>query len=278
MPVEKNKSLIKKSFLQTGNNLPLTTKYSFKHPTIGDVLAIDSIHNGIYSEDIYYSMINIFLTDPYLYMVYLDDHGMDYEKITAYELFLLLLKDYYKNIENVKEKNDKVQYEFLLKNNIYFQAFNFFIGIDSFYIAICEGNEVIANDNHLVINSEIYEYIYQFVKMMNGIQDGIRINPADDFAKKILIADERERIKKQTSKKNVDNKSNDRLGNLISSVTWGCNGGISPFNRNELHIYDLIEAVERTDKVLKYKYTMSAIQSGFVDTKKIDFEELRWFS
>ncbi len=278
MPVEKNNSLIKKSFLQTGNNLPLTTKYSFKHPTVGDVLAIDSIHNGIYSEDIYFSMINIFLTDPYLYMVYLDDHEMDYEKTTAYEVFLLLLKDYFKNIENVKDKYDKEQYEILAKNNIYYQAFKFFIGIESFYIATCEGNEVIANDNHLVINSEIYEYIYQFVKMMNGIQDGIRINPADEFAKKILIEDEREKIKKQVNRKINDKTDNNRLGNLISSVTWGCSGGITPFNRNNLHIYDLMEAIERTDKVLRYNHTMSAIHSGFVDTKKIDFEELRWFN
>lgn len=278
MPVEKNNSLIKKSFLQTGNNLPLTTKYSFKHPTIGDVFAIDNTHNGIYSEDIYYSMINIFLTDPYLYMVYLDDHGMDYEKTTSYEVFLLLLKDYYKNIEDVRGKYDKEQYEFLLKNNIYFQAFKFFIGIDSFYIATYEGKEVIANDNNLVINSEIYEYIHQFVKMMNGIQDGIRINPADEFAKKILIEDEREKIKKLMNRKNDDKTDNNRFGNLISSITWGCTGGITPFNRDSLHIYDLMEAIERTDKVLRYKYTMSAINSGFVDTKKIDFEELCWFT
>ena len=85
------KDLIPKSFLQSGNNLPITSSISFKHPTIQDIIDIDKERFGLYSEDIYYSMVNVFLTDPYDYMVFLDDKGIDYETVTPFEVFCLVI-------------------------------------------------------------------------------------------------------------------------------------------------------------------------------------------
>ena len=97
---DKKKELIPKSFLQSGNDLPITKSINFKHPIIQDVFDIDKEHLGLYSEDMYYSMVNVFLTDPYDYMVYLDDKGIDYETIKPFDVFCLLFNDYIERIQS----------------------------------------------------------------------------------------------------------------------------------------------------------------------------------
>lgn len=275
-----SKELIQKSFLQSGKDLPITTSLSFKHPTVQEILELDTEHNGLYSENLYYSMINIFLTDPYLYMVYLDDKKMDYEKVKPFELFIMLFQDYISKISGLSQAYPQEQINEIFKNNVYFKAFDFFLGVDAFFVAKDEdGNEVLGyGDNQLLMDATIFDYIYEFVRGINGIQDGDRINPSDEFAKQVLIDDEREKLAKQAKKIKDDDEdaNNNRLGNLLSSVTWACSGGVTPFNRKDLHMYDLVEGVQRTDKLLNYKNTMVGLYSGCVDKKGIDFNKLHW--
>lgn len=276
----KEKDLIPRSFLQSGNNFPINKSISFKHPTIQDIIDIDKEHFGLYSESIYYAMINVFLTDPYTYMVYLDDKGIDYEKSTPFEVFVLLYKDYIEKYKTLANTYPIEQANELLNNNIYFKAFNFFLGVESFFIRKDkDGNDVIGyGDNEFLMNSDMYNYIIEFIKKVNGIPDGERIYPEDKWAKQILIEDEREKIKKQAKKreKNEKEANKDRLGKLLSTITWACDGGVTPFNRNQLHMYDIVDGVHRTDKLLNYQNTMVGLYSGCIDKKSIDFNELHW--
>ncbi len=273
----KEKEIIPRSFLQSGNNLQITNTITFKHPTIQDIIDIDKDHFGLNSENLYYSMVNVFLTDPYTYMVYLDDKGIDYETVSSFDVFCLLFNDYTAKIVSVNETNSGIPLTELLKNSVYFKAFNFFLGIESFYITKDQsGNDVLAYDNNqYLMNSTMYDVIAEFIKKINGIPDEEKIYPEDEWAKQILIEDEREKIKRQ-AKKPKEDTNNNRLGNLLSAITWSCNGGITPFNRNQLHMYDLVDGIHRTDKLLNYRNTMVGLYSGCVDKKKIDFNELHW--
>lgn len=276
----KEKELIPKSFLQSGNNLPITTSISFKHPTIQDIIDIDKEHFGLYSEDIYYSMVNVFLTDPYDYMVFLDDKGIDYETVNSFDVFCLLFNDYIERIQTLSNEYSEEQITTLFQNNIYFSAFKFFLGIESFFIAKDEnGNKVIGyGDGQFLMDSTVYDYITEFIRKINGIQYSEKIYPEDEWAKQILIEDEREKLKKQAKKREKDEEeiNKNRLGNLISSITWSCNGGVTPFNRNQLHMYDLVDGINRTDKLLSYKNTMTGLYAGCIDKKNINFNELHW--
>ena len=273
----KKKEIIPKIFLQSGNNLQVTNTITFKHPTIQDIFDIDKDHFGLYSENLYYAMVNVFLTDPYTYMVYLDDKGIDYETVSSFDVFCLLFNDYTARIISVNENSTDVTLMELFKSSIYFKAFQFFMGIENFYIAKDQNsNNILAYGNsQYLMNSSMYDVIAEFVKKVNGIPDEDKIYPEDEWAKQILIEDEREKIKKQAIKAKEDINHN-RLGNLLSAVTWSCNGGITPFNRNQLHMYDLIDGIHRTDKLLNYRNTMVGLYSGCVDKKKINFNELHW--
>lgn len=272
--------LIPKGFLQSGQSLPITKTISFKHPTVQDIWDLDKSHFGLHSEEMYYSMINIFLTDPYQYMVYLDDKGLDYEKVTPFQLFVMLFEDRLKMYSNYLKAHPDEDINGSLVNDIYFRSFKFFMDVDSFaVVAMDDDSKVIVYDNEVIINEYNFDYIYDFVKSVNGIPDIERIYPEDEWAKQILIEDERERLKKLKLKKdkvNEEDKNIDRLGNLLSSITWTCNGGVTPFNRNQLHMYDLIDGIHRTDKLLNYKNIMVGLYSGCLDKKKIKFKELHW--
>lgn len=273
------KDLIPKSFLQSGNDLQLHSTLKFKHPILQEVIDIDKEHLGLYSEAMYYSMVNVFLTDPYDYMVFLDDRNIDYEKITSFEVFCLLFNDYIDRIlksDGISDEEKAV----LFVNNVYFSAFKFFLGVESFFIVQNpEGEKIIVNkDGEFLLNSEMFTYITEFIRKINGIPEGERINPEDEWAKQILIEDEREKLKKQANKreKGEEEINKDRLGNLLSSLTWSCNGGITPFNRNQLHMYNLIDGINRTDKLLHYQNTMNGYYSGCIEKKNINFNEVHW--
>lgn len=273
-----NKVNIKKSFLLSGVDFPVTKSLSVKHPTVQEVLDIDKENNGYFSEDIYYSWVSVFICEPYDYMVYLDDKGIDYESIDKFDLFIMLYEDMTEKYLKLLSDSNADELDRLFMDNIYFRAFNFFLDMDTFVIAKTLNGEVVIADpvkNTAMIDREIFEHIAEFIKQINGIYEGDRINPEDDFAKQILIEDEREKIKKRERKKE-EPIINNRFGNLLSAITWGSNGAITPFNRSELHIYDLVDGMSRTDKLLNYNHTMTGLYSGCVDKDKLDFQKISW--
>lgn len=272
------KYLIPKSFLQSGYDLKITDTISCKHPTVREVLSIDEENLGLHSEEQYYAMVNLFLTDPYSYMVYLDDLGIDYEKSNSFEVFVLLYNDYIEKLEELSSACNGEQLNYLLQNNIYTKAFKFFFGIESFFIAKDEnGDNVVAyGNNEFLFDKETYPYIEEFIKRINGIPDVDKIYPEDEMSKQILLEDEREKLKRKIKHDDDEQKNIDRFGNLLSNVTWVSRSAITPFNRMELHVFDLIDGFKKTDKLLNYKNTMIGLYSGCIEKKKININEIHW--
>ncbi len=270
------------SFLQSGRALPVTSEISFRHPTLREIFDLDQEHGGLYSKELYYAMCSLFLTDPYLYMVYLDDRGLDYEDVSPFQLFLLLLADHQAALQELANQCSAEEYQKALEQDIYRRAFRFFFGIDNFYVAKIsgEGREAVGYGSGKFLFDQVsYLYIYEFVKAINGIQDGDRIHPEDAYAKQVLIEDERERRKREARRRQEDSgdkNSQSRLGNLISAATWACPGGITPFNRGDLHIYDLVDAVRRSDRLLQYNHTLTGLYAGTLDRKGLDLSSLHW--
>lgn len=275
-----DKIIIPKSFLASGQNLQITDSLYVKHPIIQDILHIGIEYKTHRFEDIYYSWVSIFLCDPYDYMVYLDDKGLDYEEVKPFDLFIMRYRDmvdYYES--SIKPTVSDDEYANLFMDNVYFKAFRFFLDKDYFILAKTENGDTVVADydtNSVMIDDKIFTYVSEFIRDINGFKPSDKINPEDKFAKQILIDDERSRLKK--IKKNEDDKINDKLGDLLSAVTWVSNGGITPFNRNSLHIYDIIDCINRNDKLINYKNTLTGIYSGCVDGKKIDFNKISWCS
>ena len=67
-----NRSLLNQSSVQ------ITDQLSLRIPTVGEILE---------NESTYFSLVSIMTSTPFQYMVQLDDLGIDYTKITDYEMF-----------------------------------------------------------------------------------------------------------------------------------------------------------------------------------------------
>lgn len=76
-----NRSLLNQSSVQ------ITDQLSLRIPTVGEILE---------NESAYFSLVSIMTSTPFQYMVQLDDLGIDYTKITDYEMFQIFFPVYAK--------------------------------------------------------------------------------------------------------------------------------------------------------------------------------------
>ena len=82
-----NDLIISRATLMSGQNLPVTNKISVKHPTVNEILCSTKEHiNGDFS---YWKYVSLMVSDPYDSMVWLDDIGLDYESVSAFDVFIL---------------------------------------------------------------------------------------------------------------------------------------------------------------------------------------------
>lgn len=278
------------SFLASGKNMFISQKVYCKHPTVQEILDIDSDNFGMESEKIYWQYVNIFAVDPYDCMVLLDDNGMDYEKTSSFQLFLFLYERYLNQIKmfvgKYLEMNAPVEIlNQLIHQNIYIDAFKFFFNVDSFLIKEDLNNNIVVVDvnGNLLLNEEIYENVHSFIRAINGLAiPKDRIYPENDAVKQMLIQDmredqeQKERMKKLGIPTGDEDDGKGIIGKYLSSLTWGGNGGITPFNRNQLHIFDLVDGFKRTNKRIDFENIMTGVYSGCVNAKSLNLKELHW--
>lgn len=276
-------------FLESGKDLFVTETIHCKHPTLQEIIDIDKESNGFRSQELYDSYISIFLTDPYDSMVYLDDMGIDYESSNPFEVFCIKFSSYMEKFlmlcESLPEGSEEREaYE---DTNLYFRAFDFFFGIPRFYAYKdeTEGKWYLLDvGGNVLMNDEIYQYVYKFIREINGIvETPDKIMPENEDYKRILIEDKRDEIKRKEARKKAnedevddDDEDDDRIGARLSALLWVSNGVINPLEKFQLHIYDLISGTNRFDKFLNYENTMVSAYTGHTNMKKINLDKLHW--
>lgn len=273
---------ISKAFLEGGDDLFLNEHVAVKHPTIGEILKLGY---GIYCDDYYWNYVFALINDPYDNMVWLDDLGIDYESVCAFDVMLLKWKHLEDTYQNKKEYFDKAHFHPLSE---IIDALNFFIIGDHVYkigeyqdgnkcLYDIAGAEAVIDtnnpNNYLKIDKSVFNYISSFLKMINGIDRKDKIQPANKSAKKILIEDMRDEQKRQQKNKKEDN---DCLGNMMAGATHGGNGGITSLNVKQHKIYQIYSALSVTQKKLHFNHVMGGVYAGNVNSEKLNTQELNW--
>lgn len=138
--MENRKSLLKLSSIEILPNLII------RIPTVGEILE---------DEQHYYSLISSLTATPFQYMVQLDDIGIDFTKITDYELFLMLFPSFA-----------------LTDMNILFGDINFSD------ISVCKSNKndqlvLYSPKNDIVIDKLIYEKIVESIRKIHNLKKKI---------------------------------------------------------------------------------------------------------
>lgn len=265
-----------KSLLVSGRDYQLTDSITLHHPTIGEILEIDK---STTPDDTYWMYVQILMSDPYSNMVMLDDMGINYLDVTPYDVFVLQWDNFEKSYTENKELYESTG---ITPLDTVKQALHFFINESHDFVkGKYDDGEICFYDienTSCQINRMVYEYIYEWIKSINRIDYPNRIKPADENARRILIEDMRDEIKKAKRRKNKkkDEESFDYLGNLMSAASFCGNGAITPFNIDDCKIYWLNESLTISGKKEHANHLLDGLYHGTISKKDIKNGELDW--
>lgn len=263
-----------KALLMSGADYPLTDHITLHHPSIGEIL---DINQSPCPDSVYWSYVQILLADPYSNMVMLDDLGKNYLETSPYEVFLL-----HWNKCKTDYRNNPAIYDAygIHPTQIIQKALRFFICGEHTFEAGAYADKSIclydADNPACQINEEIFQYLCEWVKAVNKIDDSRRIKPADENARRILIEDMRDEIKKAKRRQTKNADNSDYFGNILSAVCFCGNGTINPFRLKDCKIYWINEALSISNKKSGADHLLDGIYHGAISAKDVNKKELDW--
>ena len=259
--------IISRLHLLSGADLVMTPVVSVKHPTVKDVL---SINGGLLCEDYYWAYVSALLCDPYDHMVYLDDMGKDYEKVTPFQVFCYRWIDMQKAVITHQDgAEDRLR--------LVYAALKMFFGQHVFDIGQLKGETVLLDkrDSMWFMTDEMFSLATAFITQINCIAREDKIKPATPSAKMVLIDDMRSELKKKARNKKEPERP-DHIGDALAVVLAGGSGAINPSNYHDVHIYQLLSSSRAIQKQMVVQSMLNGIYTGMMKADKISNEDLRW--
>lgn len=223
----------------------INDKISLVIPTVGEV---------INNEDDYYSLVSMITSMPIDLQVQLDDVGIDYTTVNAWEVFLI-------SFDAVKSHDTT-----LLFGDLDLSKFEMAENKDN--------NEVVLADfeRDIVIDRAVYEKIATALRKIHHLQKNTR-KPANDEAKRFML--ERERVKQKRKKRH--NKES-YLESLIVALVNTEQFKYDYESVLGISIYQFNESLKQIIKKINYDNVMHGIYAGTVSAKDLKPEELNWLS
>lgn len=240
--------MIQKPNLLKVNEYKVNDKISVHVPTVDEIFD--------FGDQKYYSTVQTLVATPFDLMVELDDIGIDYESITDYQLFVLMM-------ESIAINEDDT--------TIFFGNLN----LKNFQEAVNpkNGEKVLWDKNNdIVIDQMIALEICNAIRKIHFWEAPIgRAGNAE--AKRYLIERNRKK-KKRLAKKPYKSFLESMIISLVNTEEF-------PYNYEtvmELSVYKLNASWRQIQKKKHWEQTMNGVYFGTVDTTKINLEKINWLS
>ena len=228
-----------------GRDQYVTDVIGIKQPTIGQIVD--------YGEQQIYALIAPFIMNPTSCRVKLWDSGIDWNKISEWELFLST----YKTL---------IEYD----TSIVFGDLDF--ASLKLYRDKNDGVFLFDPDSKVFINETVYTYMSKQIRTMFNMHPKVE-KAKGKTTKEWIIEEERE---KQRLAKADENNSRSTLLALVSAMV---NHAGFKYKRSELEEIGIVEFMDSVQRLQVYENAtalMSGIYSGMVDASKIDKNEFNW--
>ena len=222
---------------------PITDAISVRIPTVEEILE---------KEDEYYGLVSLFVAMPIDMMVQLDDVGIDFSKIDAWDLFLLLFPA-------IQSKDTSLVLGGL--------------DLTKFTVARSEshGDLVLLDaENDIVIDRMVHDKIANALRMLHHLEKNTK-KPGNEDARDYLIKRARAKMKRH---KVISERSS--LEALIISVV---NTEQFKYNYESvmgLTIYQFNESVYQIVRKVDYDNRMRGVYAGTIDAKELRQDDLTW--
>lgn len=225
-------------------------KIIIKSPTIGQIIE--------FGEKRVYASIMPFVGNPTSYRLQLWDMGIDWNKISDYELFVML-------VQTLEKENTC-----LLFGDLDFKTLKP-------YMDTSNNNEIVLlnDDKSLMIDEETYIHMREYIRLL--FDQNPKVEKAKGRATKEAIIDEERMNLINEQKLNRNKKDKSIYLPLISALV---NHPGFKYKKNELKEVGLMEFMDSVKRLQVYESTralMSGMYSGFCDTSKMNLnKELNW--
>lgn len=240
--------MIQKPNLLKVRNYKVNDKISVHVPTVDEIFD--------FGDQKYYSIVQTLVATPFDLMVELDDIGIDYETITDYQLFILMM-------ESIAVNEDDTS---ILFGDLNLKGFQEAVNPQN-------GEKVLwSKDNDIVIDQMIALEICNVIRKIHFWEAPIgRAGNAE--AKRYLIERNRKK-KKRLAKKPYKSFLESMIISLVNTEEF-------PYNYEtvmELSVYKLNASWRQIQKKKHWEQTMNGVYFGTVDTTKINLEKINWLS
>ena len=240
--------MIQKPNLLKVNEYKVNDKISVHVPTVDEIFD--------FGDQKYYSTVHTLVATPFDLMVELDDIGIDYESITDYQLFVLMM-------ESIAINEDDT--------TIFFGNLN----LKNFQEAVNpkNGEKVLWDKNNdIVIDQMIALEICNAIRKIHFWEAPVgRAGNAE--AKRYLIERKR-KTKQRLAKKPYKSFLESMIISLVNTEEF-------PYNYETvmgLSVYKLNASWRQIQKKKHWDQTMNGVYFGTVDKDKIDWEKISWLS
>lgn len=227
------------------HSYPVNDSISIVIPTVGQIIE---------DERAYYNLITAITATPVDFMVQLDDIGVDFSKISSFELFLMFFNEIKK-----------------LDTSLVFGD----LDLSKFEAAINQknGNVVLIDrENNIVIDRAIHDQICRVIRKINHLEKNNR-KPINEEAKKYMI--ERARVKqRRAARRPYKSQLEDLIVALVNTeqYKYGYRETL------DLTIYQFNASVYQIVKKINYDNTMIGCYAGTINAKELSQDQLNWLT
>lgn len=221
---------------------PVTDSISVVIPTVGQILD---------NEDLYNDVVSAFTAMPIDFMVQLDDAGIDFTTINAFDLFIML-----------SEGLKKVDTSLVLKD----------INLSEF--ELCVNNQtkklVLYNqESGIEIGRREHSQIASALRRINHLEKN-RKKPGNDDVKQYMLERMRQKMKRHPR------TEASQLEQLIVAMVNTEQFKYDFESVRNITIYQFNECVRQIVNKVNYDNRMIGVYSGTVNVKELSQDELNW--
>lgn len=212
-------------------------------PTVGEVLD---------NEDKYFEIVYTIIATPYDLMVQLDDNGIDFTKISSFELFCLLFG-------HLKELDTS-----LVFGDLDLSKFNVAINTQN-------GNYVLRDEeNDITIDRAIHGQICACLRKLLNIPKTEKL-PGNEEGRIYMLEKARKKAKRK-KKKQAESQIEDLIVALVNTAEF-------PYDYmsvKDISIYQFYSSLKQITHKVKFDKTMIGVYAGTVSFDKLNMDERSW--
>jgi hypothetical protein len=243
--------------LLRGQDYVITKYLRIHQPTLDEIFH--------YGEHDYYAMVSTLSAIPSDMKSPLNDMGIDYTKVSEFDLFCNCLRGF---------KSSKTS--ILFGDDVDLTSLHLFYDNINEENILCKAieNEITGqkdiDENSLFINEPIYIMMVDYIRQMHGFQKKVEI-AGNENTKRVLIDEDR-----RNRERDKDKPFESVLYPLILAMV---NCSEFPYTFESvwnLPISVFMDSVMQVQKAKSVGYTMQGIYTGNIDIKSIDQDELKW--